>query len=172
MRILLTMKNWIFFTVFFIVPYVSSIAILVVPFTNSVRIILYSILLSISASPILVWLWSINRLINQIKKRNVNEFYTLVLVLQIIFILSISAVMIMKSTTEIFHGNILVLLIAFLLSIYYSLFCTAKSIRDYEINGNSRFLDYLPIVFGLGLFPIGIWSIQKRVNSIANDSNG
>lgn len=55
--------------------------------------------------------------------------------------------------------------------ILHTIFFAAKTIRSAELKRNARFSDFVGDFFLIWIFPVGIWFIQPRINTLIEQSN-
>jgi hypothetical protein len=139
----------------------SSIAISNNSITN--QKILFSIIVFIIIFPYLYWLIKINKLI---KTNSTNEQkYIISLVYMLVYIIFCPFVLQTYQGTETIK---IILIFHFLMMIAsaYVIFHISKNLCMYETKKEVGIIDYAGTFILLSLYPIGLFSIQKRLRNI------
>lgn len=164
MRLFTKIKHWQIFLLFFVATYFMTDRL-------TMLIVISSILTFFS-----LWIYSIGTLSHQeIDKSGWTMQSTKLLMFSCFFIpflwliiaLNPAILFGIDSNLIFYRISMLVLIVLFLTSLIYSIFFAAKTIKTLELKRQSKFKEYILIMFGIFILPIGIWFIQPKVNNIS-----
>ena len=184
MKILLRIKHWQLFIILIALPVTMDfIVISTTIFSNDDPRIMMTILLTVIVFSLCVffaWFYalgiSLHKKLPEPAEMNLTKFkiFLLVPIVFILFVCFFMMYMINNPTTgeepPTFGLWILAVLIPVdLFSVYcifYCLYFNAKALKTVELQSPVEFSDYAAEFFSLLFFPIGIWIIQPKVNSL------
>lgn len=83
-------------------------------------------------------------------------------------VIAINPATLFKITPSVIWYRILIILLCFTFIIcwIYSIYLASKTIKTIEVKNYPKVKDYILIILGFIIWPIGIWLIQPKVNKI------
>lgn len=192
MNILLRLKDWKLFLLIFGLPLLFQAAFIWViltsfpsePISSSLlySYIIYGILILILFSSIFIsWLWGITvglqKYIPETFRFSTTTF-KIVSIVPLIYLITMGLVaggMLSPSNHNIILSNVglfIVLILFHLFAVYcifYAIYIAAKTFRTVELQREVTFTDFAGDFFLIWFYPIGIWTIQPKLNFILRD---
>lgn len=194
-------KHWQLFLLTFGVPFIFQIIMMVFMFTTMAStnsgsdpkaifdIMMFSPLISVLFMGVLFgWFWSVaiglqKKIPSDIKmpltRFKIFFFVPLVYLIIISLVMAFSFKGMMNGTSQpnpaLIAGAMVFIVPLHLFSmfcIFHSLYFAAKVIKTAELQRNTSFSDFAGEFFLIWFFPIGIWMIQPKVNSIYEEEIG
>jgi hypothetical protein len=170
MNILLKMKSWQLFFISFIMPWILSFLYLffvdletfeaVDKLMGAVSIMYYSVFLA--------WNYNVVKTFNKnsdaLTKKQVKrlDWFLLTLIVYLLYFIT-------NTELKFPDSVILSILIWFLVitasfGFGYIVFCTAKTLKYFQLKDQLRTSDIIIEMFVIFYFPIGVWWLQRKVN--------
>ena len=171
-------KHWQLFLLLFLVPTILEIATAAyLPETlrslNDLGGLVYLGLWFIATACIFVWLWAMGSFLNSIQKLGVRmnlSFFRVALVFVPVYLAVFFPVVLIAELPSQITAP-LYLFATF--CIFYAFYFVARSLVTVNKGRQVPFGGYAKPLILLLLFPIGVWSIQPRINQLwARKSNG
>jgi hypothetical protein len=159
------------FIILFVIPVVFQfLGITIGIISRSFQIL--SILVSISTEyftiMLLLWLLEIAIYIN---KKIPNNSRLIIYYCSVLYVFIYVNIFIISFNSP--HKIDITILMPFhlvaMISMFYCMIKPAKLIKTYEMNVSVKFLDYIEDMLLFLVFPLGIWKIQPRINTIYNN---
>ena len=182
MRFFLTAKHWILFTLMFAVPvliYIITMIYTVMTENPRLMLVVFPIVMIFSIVMLFAWIWSIgNGLYGQRPHGtdlNIRRFRLLLLFVVLYILLLLIAVVVLFAfnydTIFAFIGSaggliILPLHIFAMICVFYALYYNARTIRSIELQREPESSEYFIEMILMWIWPVGIWILQPRINSI------
>lgn len=134
----------------------------------------------------LSWVWSVSTGLQRymhpemrlLKVKRFKLFFFIPLIYMVLAFALFVPVIVMNASPNggaepgVFIPFMLLFLFAHFFAIFcivYTMYFTAKTFRSAEMQKEAHFSDYIGEFFLIYFFPVGIWFIQPRINSIVNE---
>lgn len=183
MKTLLTAKHWQIFGILILFPILTASLIynsIPAEGNQSIKLFIIPITIVFSILCFLIWQWAIVKGIKKIGMTDLklSSFYISLILIIVVFIipLAFTSYAIIGNENEVnayfvstasLWGIITWGIVEIILLAYTSYFC-AKTIKTGETKRRSGFLDSFSLFLLILFFPLGIWTIQPRINNISN----
>jgi hypothetical protein len=184
MKIFLTLKHWQLFILLVGVPFTAEILLMgavVASRDPRVAFYLFPILLILSLGSFSAWFYSLGtNLFKRVPltvKMSLTRF-KIFFFFQIAYILFLTVFMAGVFSSVSIVGNVNPAIFSFILPlhifamfcIFYCLYFNAKALKAIELKRPVTFGEYAGEFFLIWFFPIGVWFLQPRINSLTNST--
>lgn len=172
MKILLSAKHWYIFTMFFGLQIVYRIIMVIDTTKNPERVSFYlsfqPLIVTLSGLFFFMWMWEV--VISLYLKLKVKKPIDLK-VFRIAYVYTAVYILVAGCYILFFDGGVLIALhLAAIVALVYCLLFVVRLLKAVELGHFPKPSEYFGDFLLLLFFPIGIWILQPRINSIFSSS--
>lgn len=174
MDFILRLKNWQLFLIILFLPWILAIGMIIMfDFKSSNYDVTVGIFTIIYYTIFLFWNYRVIKTFNEkeliLKPKQLKRLDWLLI------ILCIYAIYLVLPIEMRMNGNLLmkilspIIMIISAYTIFFVVFCTAKTLKGIELKNQIRTADIIVEMFVIFYFPIGVWWLQKKVNRLLTE---
>ena len=169
MDFILKLKNWQLFLIIFLFPFTIGFGLIAfIEFNYNNESLIMGIVSIIYYAIFVLWNYKViktfNRRVRILKLQQIKRLDLSLIVLPIY------AVFLLFPDKMFFNDDILlnilspIFIILMTYAFFFMVFCTAKTLKGLQLKDQLRTADIIIEMLLILYFPLGIWSLQKRVN--------